>query len=162
MKKIFGFLIVLTILSCERNLDIESQNLSGLPYSYSFSLTPADGTDYGKSGSEKVYKLFLKEAGNISLDNYYQFYYSVPTDRSAKAEVWANGKMLNAGLPVLNDEKIYFKYKEVFNKATDNEIYLKLRLNKPDIGTYKIGFSMASVKAIDEENAIIRTITILP
>ena len=162
MKKIFGFLIVLTILSCERNLDIESQNLSGLPYSFSFSLTPADGTDYGKSGSEKVYKLFLKEAGNVSLDNYYQFYYSVPSDRSAKAEVWANGKMLNGGLPVLNDEKIYFKYKEVFNKATDNEIYLKLRLNKPDIGTYKIGFSMASVKAIDEENAIIRTITILP
>lgn len=162
MKKIFGFLVVLTILSCERNLDIESQNLSGLPYSFSFSLTPADGTDYGKSGSEKVYKLFLKEAGNVSLDNYYQFYYSVPSDRSAKAEVWANGKMLNGGLPVLNDEKIYFKYKEVFNKATDNEIYLKLKLNKPDIGTYKIGFSMASVKAIDEENAIIRTITILP
>lgn len=162
MKKIFGFLVVLTILSCERNLDIESQNLSGLPYSFSFSLTPADGTDYGKSGSEKVYKLFLKEAGNVSLDNYYQFYYSVPSDKSAKAEVWANGKMLNGGLPVLNDEKIYFKYKEVFNKATDNEIYLKLRLNKPDIGTYKIGFSMASVKAIDEENAIIRTITILP
>lgn len=162
MKKIFAFLIVLTILSCERNLDIESQNLSGLPYSFSFSLTPADGTDYGKSGSEKVYKLFLKEAGNVSLDNYYQFYYSVPSDRSAKAEVWANGKMLNAGLPVLNDEKIYFKYREVFNKATDNEIYLKLKLNKPDIGTYKIGFSMASVKTIDEENAIIRTITILP
>lgn len=162
MKKILIIFFLLSILGCERELSIESQNLSGLPYSFSFSMSPADGTDYGKSGTEKVYKLFLKEAGNVSLDNYYQFYFSVPPDRSAKAEVWANGKMLNGGLPVLNDEKLYFKYGEIFNKATDNEIYLKLRLNKPDIGTYKIGFSMAAVKYIDKENTIVRTITILP
>ncbi len=162
MKKYLYVLPILFCISCERELNIESQNLSGLPYSFSFSIAPFDGNDYGKTGTEKTYKLFIKESGNISLENYYQFYFSVPTDRSAKAELWANGKMLNGNIGVLNDEKVYFQYKDIFNKEKDNEMYLKIKINKPDIGTYKIGFSVASVKYLDKENIILRNITILP
>ena len=70
--------------------------------------------------------------------------------------------MLNGNIGVLNDEKVYFQYKDIFNKEKDNEMFLKIKINKPDIGTYKIGFSVASVKYLDKENIILRNITILP
>lgn len=158
-KKSFALFSLVFLLSCSKHMiDVTPITESDLPYSYSFVVSPLDGTDYVKSGQEKAYKLFIKESGNISLDNKYQFYFILPTDRSAKAELFSNGKSLGK---ITNSEKTYFKYNDIFNKSLDNEIVLAIKFQKPDIGSYPVGFSVASVKDLSIENKIIRNITIL-
>jgi hypothetical protein len=160
MKTITQVLLCLLLFcGCSKHIiDATPIVESDLPYSYSFTLSPLDGTDYTKTGAEKQYKLYIKESGNISLENKYQFYFLVPSDRSANAELFANGKSLGK---ITNSEKFYFKYADIFNKALNNELIISIKMQKPDIGTYAIGFSVASLKDLTAEKNIIRNITIL-
>lgn len=160
MKTITQFLLCL-LLFCgcsKRTIDATPIVESDLPYSYSFTLSPLDGTDYTKTGTEKQYKLYIKESGNISLENKYQFYFLVPSDRSANAELFANGKSLGK---ITNSEKVYFKYADIYNKALNNELIVSIKMQKPDIGTYTLGFSVASVKDLTAEKNILRNVTVL-
>lgn len=154
-----SLLFLLLFCGCSKHIiDATPIVASDLPYSYSFTLSPLDGTDYIKTGTEKLYKLFIKESGNISLENKYQLYFLVPSDRSANAELFANGKSLGK---ITNSERFYFKYADIYNKALNNELIVSIKMQKPDIGTYALGFSVASLKDLTAEKNIIRNITVL-